>query len=269
MEFAELAESLFLEVSKNDPIPELNRKSEKLGIFLIGHSGAGKSTYFKNHIKPKIQNVKVFSSDDISVLRRKKDDEEDQLRKRKSGTSVVVRDWLLNFLNTGNNFVWDTTGENEQNIKPVFELARNYGYDLIFIHLLTPAPEAVERVRQRNKTGEFDDTELDIPKDKEEFAGFDRETLKKLKQKDIQPETGMEYVMDLYGVDPEEIERGVFNVEDKVLSTTQSKKLLNTYGDYPYDNYYLVVYVGDYEYLYLKYENGELKVRKGDRYEAV
>ena len=33
------------EHSKNDPIPEINRMQEKLGIILLGLPGSGKSTF--------------------------------------------------------------------------------------------------------------------------------------------------------------------------------------------------------------------------------
>jgi GTPase SAR1 family protein len=38
------------EYSKNDPIPEINRMKEKLGIVLLGLPGSGKSTFANKFI---------------------------------------------------------------------------------------------------------------------------------------------------------------------------------------------------------------------------
>jgi len=266
LNFKSLAEGLFLEVSKNDPIPELNRKQNNLGIFLIGHPAAGKSTFFSNFIKPKQKNVKHFSSDDLSVLRRKAAGEEEQLTKYKPGTSVVMRKYLRNFLSSGNNFVMDTTGENKENVKIVFEEAKKHEYDIIFIHLLTPAPKAVQRIKQRQKQGDQDYDDSDIPSDSDEFAGFDVETLKKKDQPDPRPPTEMPYAKDLYTKEKTHLNN--FD-STKIFSTKQSRDLMRRYGSWNHDSYYLTVDVGDGEFWFFKYENGELLMRKGSKYVPI
>ena len=59
--------SFINESSKNDPIPELNRIQEKLGIVLLGIPGAGKSTFARKRILPFQKNIKTFSTDDVSL----------------------------------------------------------------------------------------------------------------------------------------------------------------------------------------------------------
>ena len=56
------------EYSKNDPIPEINRMKEKLGIVLLGLPGSGKSTFANRFIVPHNSNIKTFSTDDVSYL---------------------------------------------------------------------------------------------------------------------------------------------------------------------------------------------------------
>lgn len=56
------------EVSKNDPIPEINRIKNGIGIILLGTPGSGKSTFINNFILPKNSSFKKFSTDDVSLL---------------------------------------------------------------------------------------------------------------------------------------------------------------------------------------------------------
>jgi len=56
------------EWSKNEPIPEILDKPKGLAIFLIGAPGIGKSTFVNKFIHPKNPNIKDFSTDDISLL---------------------------------------------------------------------------------------------------------------------------------------------------------------------------------------------------------
>ena len=61
------------ENSKNDAIPEITQGG-KLGIVLIGAPGIGKSTFAKNYITHKNQNIKIFSTDEYDyVTIRQKD----------------------------------------------------------------------------------------------------------------------------------------------------------------------------------------------------
>jgi predicted kinase len=56
------------EWSKNEPIPEILDKPKGLAIFLIGAPGIGKSTFVNKFIHPKNPNIKDFSTDDVSLL---------------------------------------------------------------------------------------------------------------------------------------------------------------------------------------------------------
>lgn len=56
------------EWSKNEPIPEILDKPKGLAIFLIGTPGIGKSTFVNKFIHPKNPNIKDFSTDDVSLL---------------------------------------------------------------------------------------------------------------------------------------------------------------------------------------------------------
>jgi len=56
------------EWSKNEPIPEILDKPKGLAIFLIGSPGIGKSTFVNKFIHTKNPNIKDFSTDDVSLL---------------------------------------------------------------------------------------------------------------------------------------------------------------------------------------------------------
>jgi predicted kinase len=56
------------EWSKNEPIPEILDKPKGLAIFLIGAPGIGKSYFVDKFIHPKNPNIKDFSTDDVSLL---------------------------------------------------------------------------------------------------------------------------------------------------------------------------------------------------------
>ena len=52
---------MITEHSKNDPIPEITQGG-KLAIVLLGPPGIGKSTFAKNYITHKNQNMKILYS---------------------------------------------------------------------------------------------------------------------------------------------------------------------------------------------------------------
>ena len=60
--------SFINETSKNEPIPEILDKPKGLAIFLIGAPGIGKSYFVDKFIHPKNPNIKDFSTDDVSLL---------------------------------------------------------------------------------------------------------------------------------------------------------------------------------------------------------
>jgi len=135
------------EWSKNDPIPELTRESEKLGIILLGVPGSGKSTFANTYIKPHNKNIKMFSTDDISLLFTK------DSSKYHMGSSELNLKYLDNYIQTGQNFVYDTTGSNQQGVFKVSKTARKVGYKLIFILLLTDLETAKRQNMMRGQKG--------------------------------------------------------------------------------------------------------------------
>jgi predicted ABC-type ATPase len=135
------------EVSKNDPIPELNRIQDKLGIVLLGLPGAGKSTFIKKRILPIQKNIKSFSTDDVS-LKFTKDP-----KKYHIGSAEMNIQYLKNFMQTGQNFVYDTTGGNDKAVFDVCKTAKKNGYKLIFILLLIDLGTAKEQNIKRGEMG--------------------------------------------------------------------------------------------------------------------
>jgi predicted ABC-type ATPase len=135
------------EWSKNDPIPEITRESEKLGIILLGIPGSGKSTFANTYIKPHNRNIKTFSTDDVSLLFTK------DSSKYHIGSTELNLKYLDNYIQTGQNFVYDTTGSNQQGVFKVSKAARKVGYKLIFILLLTDLETAKRQNTMRGERG--------------------------------------------------------------------------------------------------------------------
>ncbi len=125
------------ELSKNDPIPELSRANSRLGIILFGPPAVGKSTFFKNYILPRCKNLKSFSSDDISFLIT--GDHND----RKSGSSLLTVKKLKNYIKTGQNYVYDTTGKDDSNILSICDISRKFKYKIIFIHVFSDLQSSI------------------------------------------------------------------------------------------------------------------------------
>ena len=138
------------EVSKNDPIPELSRYSDKLGIVLLGTPGAGKSTFIKDFIKPRNRNFKSFSSDDVSLLFTK------DPNIHYMGSSELNISRLLNFIKTGQNFVYDTTGSQDRNMFKVVNLAKKNDYTVIFIHIIVELHTALKQNQERDRQADED-----------------------------------------------------------------------------------------------------------------
>ncbi len=139
-------EMLNEEVSKNDPIPELWEESN-MGIVLVGAPGSGKSTFAKSEINRKMRNVKVFSTDDVSRAFTK------DPKEYKSGSSRLNFNRLVNFMESGQNFVYDTTVSSDKKLMEVAEKARDNGYNLIFIHIVVDLETAKNQNDMRSKSG--------------------------------------------------------------------------------------------------------------------
>jgi predicted kinase len=132
------------ENSKNDPIPEITQGG-KLGIILIGAPGIGKSTFAKNYITHKNQNIKIFSTDDVSLTLTK---QHDVYRK---GSSELNLKKLFMFMKSGGSFIYDTTGVKKQNVEVVTQTARDNGYNIIYVHLIGTLDLSIKQNLQRER----------------------------------------------------------------------------------------------------------------------
>ena len=135
------------EVSKNDPIPEISLFQDKLGIVLLGLPGSGKSTFIKKRILPLQRNIKPFSTDDVSFKFTK------DPKKYHIGSAELNIQYLKNFMQSGQNFVYDTTGGNDKAVFDVYTTAKKNGYKLIFILLLIDLETAKEQNIKRGEMG--------------------------------------------------------------------------------------------------------------------
>jgi predicted ABC-type ATPase len=135
------------EHSKNDPIPEINRMQEKLGVILLGLPGSGKSTFANKFIIPHNKNIKLFSTDDVSYLFTK------DKSKFHIGSSELNIKSLRSYIKSGQNFIYDTTGANDINVFEVTKHARKNGYKLVFILILIDVDTAKSQNKKRGMTG--------------------------------------------------------------------------------------------------------------------
>lgn len=132
------------EWSKNDAIPELNTKS-KLGIILLGPPGVGKSTFVKNFILPRNQNIKTFSTDDVSLMFTKNPNVYHK------GSSELNINRLKKFMESGQSFIYDTTGTQEENVRNIHNAAKFNGYTTIFIHVIAPLDTSIRQNISRER----------------------------------------------------------------------------------------------------------------------
>ena len=195
------------EYSKNDPIPEINRMKEKLGIVLLGLPGSGKSTFAKRFIVPHNPNIKTFSTDDVSYLFTK---DKSKFHVGSSELNIVS---LKSYMRSGQNFIYDTTGSNDINVFEVTRDAHKLGYKIIFILILIDVDTAKSQNKKRGMTGGH-------------------------------------------------------LVDDEYIDYVYSTQLQTTKNYLKYikpDNFYVVLNK-EGNYKYYKFDNGELKKRKVDKY---
>jgi len=132
------------ENSKNDAIPEITQGG-KLGIVLIGAPGIGKSTFAKNYITHKNQNIKIFSTDDVSLTLTKQHDV------YRRGSSELNLKKLFMFIKSGGSFIYDTTGVKKQNVESVTKEARDNGYNIVYVHLVGTLDLSLKQNLQRER----------------------------------------------------------------------------------------------------------------------
>ena len=151
------------EWSKNEPIPEILDKPKGLAVFLIGSPGIGKSTFVNKFLHPKNPNIKDFSTDDISLLYTKDPNvyytgkEKPDGTKTSNAAKLNLKKMKL-FMNTGNSFIYDTTGAGKkytdsgfQHIKEIFQLAKEKKYEIVFIHLLSTLQTSLNQNKLRDR----------------------------------------------------------------------------------------------------------------------
>jgi predicted ABC-type ATPase len=135
------------EVSKNDPIPELTRMDSGLGIILLGTPGSGKSTFAKNYIYPHNRNIKDFSTDDVSFRFT------GDVKKHYPSATELNLQYLSNYMETGQNFIYDTTGSNAEGVYRVYRKAKKLGYKVIFILMLIDLETSKKQNLMRGEMG--------------------------------------------------------------------------------------------------------------------
>ena len=195
------------EYSKNDPIPEINRMKEKLGIVLLGLPGSGKSTFANKFIVPHNQNIKTFSTDDVSYMFTK-----DKSKYHKGSSELNITS-LKSYIRSGQNFIYDTTGSNDIGVFEITRDAHKYGYKIVFILILIDVDTAKAQNRKRGMTGGH-------------------------------------------------------TADDEYIDHVYSTQLQTTKSYLKYvkpDAFYVVLNKGG-NYKYYKFDNGELKRRKVDKY---
>lgn len=144
------------EYSKNDPIPEF--KEDGLGIILIGAPGAGKTTFAKNKIMTRMGNVKHFSTDDVSRILS------GGSKEYRSGSSRINNLRLQNYLDSGQNFIYDTTAAGDRTLYNLVDAAKSKDYKILFIHIVVDLETAKRQNKQRSEAGghEVDDGYIEM-----------------------------------------------------------------------------------------------------------
>lgn len=166
--FNEKGRGLDVELRVGTPIPELKLKN-KIAIFMLGPPASGKSTFVKKVILPINDNFKQINSDDISMIVQKWKEEggkKDFITTfnpaRQSTTKTHA--YILQMIKSGNNFIYDTTGQSFDTVNEFSNIARNNNYKCIFIHVLVDLKTAIERNSIRLKKNTQPPVDIDYIK---------------------------------------------------------------------------------------------------------
>lgn len=153
-----LLEQILVEVSKNDPIPEITRMKDHLAIIVVGPPASGKSTFVNNFIMPRNPDIKSFNPDDVYSLITG-----DPTRSKNiPGVDDVglTSKYLESYIRSGKNFVYDSTGNTVPRIQGIINLARENNYIVIICHLF--APKHIGSARNQQRIRHVDEDYLEI-----------------------------------------------------------------------------------------------------------
>ena len=131
-----------LENSLNDFKKELN-KPDKKAFILVGPPRSGKTSLIHKYLQPRIRNLKIIDSDDIS-LKFTKDP-----NLYKSGSYDIAKNYAEAFLSKiekdVHSFVFDSTGRNISRLERIANLSRNAKFKVIVLHVISNLEDALER----------------------------------------------------------------------------------------------------------------------------
>ena len=134
------------EYSKNDAMPEIPRMKKNLAVFIFGPPGSGKSTFVQNFILRLNNRFTIVNPDDIDYLLRGKDYTSTVRPSSVTKMSILK---ATNILKTGNNIIYDTTGNDFQRIETLSKIAKENNYTVVFIHLLDSLNDLINKSKQR------------------------------------------------------------------------------------------------------------------------
>ena len=138
------------EHSKNDPIKEITNNNGKIAIVLMGSPGVGKSFFIENYILNKNRNIKIFSTDDVSLTLNK------DPNKYHKGSSELNIKRLKMYARNGGSFIFDTTGTHRESVSEIVELTKENNYDLIFIHIMGTLDMSIRQNSKRERNVDID-----------------------------------------------------------------------------------------------------------------
>lgn len=142
-----ITENLLLDWSKNDAIPEISRMNKNLCVFIFGPPASGKSTFVENFILRLNNKFTIVNPDDIAYLRQGKD----YSNQRPSGISRLSLKKAQLILNSGNNMIYDTTGNDFERISLIYAEAQKHNYTTVFIHVLDSLDDILVKAGRRER----------------------------------------------------------------------------------------------------------------------
>jgi len=142
-----IIENILLDWSKNDAIPEIAQIKDHLCLFLFGPPASGKSTFVKDFILRLNRNFSMVNPDDIAYLLQKKD----YGNERPPGISRLSMSKAKSILQSGNNMIYDTTGNDFDRISLLTKEAKDNNYTTVFIHVLDSLDDILSKAGRRER----------------------------------------------------------------------------------------------------------------------